>query len=248
MIDRHTLRWSFGVENFPALRCPTCGIGNLATEPDIESVHPVYSQKMWQEEWSDYDDLKLRLGGRLMCQNSQCGEHVYFSASGHVHRSADPDGYGEPETLFNFDFIYPSPHIIELPNGLPPSIEVALLAVFDVYWSQKQLAANALRQAIESLLDHHGVARKNEKGRRFPLGARIDALKDIHGEHAQLFELFRPLLNAGSHGEEVSIDTLIDILEALEIHLHIVFDKKGTRLVELQESLRVANSKPKDIA
>lgn len=243
MIERRVLRWAFCIDDFPSFKCPECHAGDLALQEPIAPFHPEFSKRMQSEVWADIDHISLRLNGEMICLNRECGQIVGFSADGAV--SEEPDNYGNLEycEYFYFKFFYPAPNIIDLPQNLPAEIRSPLKSAFAVFWSQKQLASNATRQALENLLDLHGVPRSSEKGKRLTFAGRIDRLRSAHPKYAELFELSLPLLNAGSHGEIVSTDTLIDIFEALEIHISLVFDSRTTRLAELQENLKMANTK-----
>ncbi|MCX7567187.1 hypothetical protein OS189_12615 [Sulfitobacter sp. F26169L] len=178
------------------------------------------------------------MSGELICSHAACGEIVGFSAIGGV----DHDPYENTvDKFFRIKAIYPAPWIIELPKELPDPIRKPLIASFESYWANKQLCANAIRQSIEALLDHHKVSRTSVKDKRLPLGGRIDLLKEIKPEFSELFELFRPFLNAGSHGEEIEIASLLNVFEALEIHLSQVFDTKSNRLDELKALMKKAS-------
>lgn len=182
--------------------------------------------------------ITLRLSGELVCSHPPCGEIVGFTAVGGVDHDQMENTLDE---IFKIKFIYPAPWIIEMPEALPKAIKEPLIASFETYWANKQLCANAIRQSIEALLDHHQVSRTSAKGKRMPLGGRIDLLKGVKPEFSELFELFRPFLNAGSHGEEIEIGSLLNVFEALEIHLSQVFDNKPQRMAELQTLLEKAN-------
>lgn len=238
MINRRLLQFWFTLDEFPALTCPRCRSGSLNHEEKPKIIEPPYSTNArsffeWEPEWTEY-----RLADVLVCSNSSCGEIVMYSADGSVDWDIDEYGKQKYNKYFKFQAFHPAPWIIDLPENLPEPIKLPLLASFDAYWKNKQLCANATRQAIEGLLDYHGIERLSEKGKRIPLGARIDLLEKTKPEFSELFELFRPFLNAGSHGESVETDSLINVLEALEIHLAQVFDDKSDRLKELKILLK----------
>lgn len=243
MIDRRVLSGWFTLKDFPTLRCPRCQDGTITPVEELEIYEPTYSKNSsshfaFEPEWTKY-----QLVSTLKCSNLSCGQLSSFHAAGSLEWDINELGEQFYEALFRITSIHPSPNIIQLPSSLPNPIQDPLLAAFDTFWNNKQLCANATRQAIESLLDHHEIPRVSKKDKRMTLAGRIDALEKTEPEFGELFELFRPILNAGSHGQEVRTDTLLNVLEAIELHIAQVFDNKGDRLIELQTILRNSQDK-----
>ncbi|WP_025052169.1 DUF4145 domain-containing protein [Sulfitobacter noctilucae] len=203
-----------------------------------DSYEPPYSVNStshfaYEPEWTT-----LQLISTLKCSKLSCGQLSVFHAAGSLEWNANERNEQYYEAVFRITAVHPSPRIIQLPSSLPEPIEGPLLAAFETFWNNKQLCANATRQAVEALLDFHGAPRLSAKSKRLPLATRIDALIKTNPNYGELFDLFRPILNAGSHGEEIKTDTLLDVLEALELHLDAVFESKIDRLGELQTLLR----------
>jgi hypothetical protein len=238
LIDRQVLKYAFNFDRFPTFICPLCRKGTLAAKSKHSSYEPHFSSQQSGSSNSDYEHVVLRVAGKLICQNSNCGQLVVFSADGGVEWGAGADFKGGWEEYFYLKTIHPAPWIIDIPRNADERLTKSLLAAFDTFWCNKALCANATRQAIENLLDFHQVPRQSPKSKRLTLAARISVLKISKPEYAELIDLFRPFLNAGSHGEEIETETLLNVLEALEIHLSQVFDDKFDRLVELKALLQ----------
>lgn len=236
MIDRRFLLYAFDLRDLPPLACPDCGLGTLVAREKQVPIEPKYAEISNPDR--NPEEMEFRLAGKLVCSNDTCGQLVVFSADGGVEWGAGHDGQGDWVEYWKLKAIHPAPHIIQVPANLPQSIRAPLIAAFETFWNQKGLSANATRQVIERLLDHHDVPRFNAERRRLSLAARIQRLSEINGEYGELFDLFRPFLNAGSHGDPFDAEILVDVFEALEIHIGMVFDLREERLTELRDKLK----------
>lgn len=245
MIDRKILSGYFSLHNFPTLRCPRCQEGAITPVEKLEIYEPSYSQDYSSHIASEAKWIRYQLVCTLKCSNLSCGQLSAFHADGGLEWERDQFGGHYYEQKFRITSVHPSPNIVQLPANLDASIKAPLMAAFDVFWNNKKLCANSVRQAIEALLDYHGVSRVTERGKWQSMAARISAFKQTNSKYAELFELFRPILNFGSHGAKIQTETLLDVLEALELYLAQEFDDKGDRLTELETLLRNSQESPK---
>ncbi len=240
MIDRNILKYGFSEASFPNLFCSRCQKGTLVARNEVKGYHPAFSQIIQREEWSWWDDVELRLSVTLRCANSNCGEEHIAYARGGIEPGYDHNGNTDYEEYFKIHFIVPSPHIIDLPKNLPDAIRREFLASFDNYWAHKNLAANSIRNALEELLSHFGI--EDEKnGKWVSLGNRLKILAEIEEGHAEFLTTLKPIVNAGSHGNEIKVDTLLDAYEALEIFLDEIFSERKERFQKLVEKLSSQN-------
>lgn len=193
---------------------------------------------MYDQEWADWDVIELRLCINLVCSNTSCGELGVLRAEGGVE--PDYNDTNEFSEWFKISTISPAPHIISLPNGLPESVKSELIASFEVYWQHKSLVANSLRNCIEALLTHFGVP-DDVDGKWVSLGNRLRTYAKSHPNHAEFFQLLKPIINSGSHGNKIETETLLDAFESLEIFLHDVFNDRKKRFEKLKDRLRVSS-------
>ncbi|ATG44118.1 hypothetical protein PhaeoP18_02170 [Phaeobacter piscinae] len=235
MLKRHSLKYGFGPNNIPQFQCPLCHAGVLRPSGETKPYEPPFSRAIQKESWSHWDDIQLRLCLILTCSNSSCGEQGTLRAEGGIEPNYD-DGHGFEE-WFTISSISPAPYIISLPAGLPDAVKRELLDSFDVFWRQKGLSANSLRNSIEALLTHFGIPDEVD-GKWVSLGNRLLTYAETEPKHAEFFQLLKPIINSGSHGEEIQTDMLLDVFEALEIFLHNVFDDRAKRFEVLTQRLR----------
>ncbi len=243
MIDRNTWKYRFSKENFPKFHCPKCSTGRLVPKDEFEFHEPEHSSILHDEPWHDWEMLILRFGGLLKCSDSECGEFASYFGTGHVsmqHDDADKLGY-HWEQSFKINSIYPSPAIIAIPTETPKNVEDALRTAFNSFWIDYGLSANAIRRGLECLLDHFGVPRESEKGKRLPFAQRIQTLEDGDPSSHGFVDAMRIFVNEGSHQKLDNPDLLFDAFEALEIYLDDTFGTRKERLEQLKTNLKNFN-------
>lgn len=237
MIDRNIIRYGFGSKEFPEFTCPKCHKGQLAPESVPNEHYPQFSKDIQKEEWADSDHIELQLALVLECANPKCGQRSIAYAKGGVQPSYGLDGETEWFETFKLKQIFPAPFIIDLPSNLPFEIELELEKSFNVFWVDKGLCANAIRNAIELMLDHFGFP-KEVDGKWISLGNRLIAYSKSAPDHADFLKLLKPIINAGSHGDAVETGVLLDIYEAMEIFLDKVFSQRTARFEELKKLIK----------
>ncbi|RYG90736.1 DUF4145 domain-containing protein [Loktanella sp. IMCC34160] len=240
MIDRSALSHGFSKDRLPSFPCSKCNQGTLIPDGEVEAIHPEFSMAVQREDWSDIEMIELRISTRLKCSNPNCREVGFLYCHGQVEYSFDdPEGY---ETWFRIAAIKPTVSIISLPESLPPRIRKKLEEAFDAFWIGKGLSANCLRSAIEEMLTHFGVP-DNKDGKWISLGNRLHQFALVKKEDAEFLRLLRPITNQGSHGDEVNLDTLLDVFEALEIYLQRAFSGQEERFEQLKQRIKDDNER-----
>ncbi len=191
---------------------------------------------MQKEEWSDSDNIELRICTSLICNHPSCGDVFSYYAEGSVYEEYGSNGGTDYNITFKTKSIYPSPHIINLPELLYENVKSNLVSSFNCLWFDTDLAANAVRNSLEALLTDLGYPAYIED-KWVPLAIRIKRLAKEKSDDAVFFKSMQNLLNDGSHGADVPLNSLLDAYEAYEIYLEKMFDTKNKRFVELKDKL-----------
>lgn len=240
MIDRRKLTFGVGKHDLTGFICSRCRQGLLTPVNGLDHFHPPYSAN-WMKDGGTYEDVQLSLCATLQCSAPHCGAQAIIRCEGGVEPDYSQGHDGPLEEYFFIRAFSPSPHLIKIPAGVPKAVVEELKKSFDVFWSNKTLAANSIRNCIEAMLSHFGVPDEVD-GKWVSLGNRIRTYAEIDTEHSEFFSVLRPIINSGSHGEELETGVILDIYEALEIFLETVFSDRTTRFKELTENLKSRGS------
>jgi len=227
-MDRN--RWKTDVKSFdPApWPCPTCGDGRLRQDGilqeqtrDSRRAHEDYPDD-WEPEW-----VEERFQALLRCQD--CNDIIFA-----IGVNAYEEDYYEREITWNPVFkplyIYPAPHIVRL-TEIPDKVSAELLKSFALYWSDPSASGNAIRRAVERMMDERRVPKTQatKKGRkRRTLHSRIKAFGGLANKNKTPSERLiavKWLGNAGTHNELTHKDVL-DALEIIESVLDSVYRPK----------------------
>ena len=96
-----------------------------------------------------------------------------------------------------------------IPRGCPPDVSAELRRAFGLFWSDTQAAANALRAAIELVLDQRSVPRETQTKRGktsyLPLAGRLKEFRQQEPEFGEMLEAVKWLGNHGSHSKKALI-------------------------------------------
>ncbi len=114
-------------------------------------------------------------------------------------------------TTFMPKAVFPAPALFHIPDAVPDNCKSLIHRSFALYWGDRKSAANALRAALEALLDDKGFTGAK-------LGNQIAQLTVVHPELKDYVEAIRMVGNHGSHKdvEEHSHEEMLDALEATE--------------------------------
>ena len=232
------MQYGFLKENFPKLICARCNKGTLKIEHKLASIEPEFSKSEHNHPDFGPDWIRTRIVTHLICDSKHCGEITSFYAEGHIWRCEDETGKETWEWAESFHIknIYPSPRLISLPIDLFQDVKESLLVSFNVYWIDKALCANALRRSLEQLITHLSIpTHKNKK--KMSLGNRLKELEVQKPKDAEFVKAVKPLTDHGSHNPDVDEKQLLNVLEAYEIYLDLLFDDKHERLEKLKKAL-----------
>jgi hypothetical protein len=138
--------------------------------------------------------------------------------------------------------MFPSPHIIPLPNDTPFEVSEKIKAAFGLFWFDTGASANSLRMSVEFLLDHLKVPRttmskKNGKITDLDLNGRIQFYEKSNPDHGETFHALRVIGNLGSHGTSLTQEALLDAFEIYEDALSEIIGGRTAYLAAIKKKI-----------
>jgi Domain of unknown function (DUF4145) len=240
--------------NFPRFNCPTCDKGQLRLiENTFSEKHPAWINKLptfgdhisYDEDGNEvfgvcYENIVESIHEELIytcwleCDNKNCKENI--ASIGMVKFENDyivnsneliPDIIIQ-EYLYPSSFI-PTVDLFTIPKTTPESVKKAIKESFKLFWVSAPASANALRVALERLMDEFNIA-------EISLHKRIEAFKTINNDLSKLLLAIKWIGNDGSHnndlkdtdvviGYELIQKCLIDLYKPAIIQLEVIAEK-----------------------
>lgn len=198
----------------------------------------------WQEWDGELDDIRLVFSCLLACERAACGAVVAASGTGYVEdiagqeREAGEEPYIE---VFEVRSFTPPLSAFPLPRRCPENVAKPLRLSFALFLNSPGPAANAIRIALEELMNALGVAERRV------LHQRIEALPPEYAEYKRALMAIKILGNVGSH--EVDRVTSQDIEQAytiIEFVLRKIYDGStesiGHLIARLEERFNPVSS------
>ena len=242
------LLWNPPYSNeLPAFPCPACREGHLISDkkdllksesgPSIRA----HGHEAWDPEW-----IEERFVALLRCNSPSCGDVVGLVGKGSYLEGYVTHGDGSWEQVATPTYtpisFWEAPPIIRVCEECPDSVLDQLKRSFPQYWLDLSACANAIRSTVEILLTERGIPRETEgkHGRKvwINLHDRVVMFKTGNDAAAELLLAIKVLGNAGSHGDELRIDDLLDAYEVLEHVIDIVYSTKATRAAAVAAKLK----------
>lgn len=224
----------------PPWPCPVCRKGTLRLVPksvmakETDASIREHSDSSWDPEWIEYSFTAW-----AECIHPSCKQTFAIAGMGGVANEIGPEGF-EIEDYFGPLFCRPMPDIINIPKKCPDDVSTELRAAFALFWSHQAACASRIRVALEYLMNHSKIPKKQKRGRHFyflSLHKRIDIfVKKQKTLKPQLMAL-KWLGNTGSHKTSVSKNDLLYAFEILESVLDEIINKKTTRITRLSKEL-----------
>ena len=212
----------FGLNEIPALPCPRCGKGRMNAKKPKEGLEPAYSinehsHDAWEPSW-----VTERYVLEFRCGEAKCGEVSVMVCDAAAVEALDEEHGWIYETQLTPKYVFPAPHLFQIPENVPKSISEPLIDAFTHYWGDEASSANKLRVSVEALMDHWAIPKlvqgKNKKAWQLSLQGRIElAAKNGFGEKDAL-EAVKWVGNVGSHdaGHKFSKKALVEVMEVYE--------------------------------
>ena len=225
----------------PPLPCPTCGKGVFSLVPKSLVYQDTANSRFARlDEDSSFHDITYRFTARLKCGHSFCGDEAVLVGLGGVEEQQTEEGWEETK-YFSPKFCLPMPDLISIPQKCPPPVASELRAGFALYWSDPAAAANCLRAAVERIMDHFRIPRRQKNTKRklyeLHLHKRLELFKNAYEETAKRLIAVKWFGNTGSHERNISRDEVLDALDLLEDSLIELFEQRSRRLTGLTRNL-----------
>jgi hypothetical protein len=175
------------------------------------------------------------------CDSDACREVI--AAAGRVTLEGEYDHDGEVVfTVYHHPtYLQPSPLLFTIPANTPAPIRDQIVKASDLFWSEPGSAVNAIRSAIELMLNDRGIKRFGQKksgGRSLlSLHNRITIFQNKLPRLAPLLLAAKWIGNEGSHNGEITRDDVFDAADLLEYVLEEVYAKRTVSLEKLSKTI-----------
>jgi hypothetical protein len=242
LLEGHTLK------TFPNFPCPRC---SATLQPIAKSFFNEQSSasRKWQESGDgNIDDIVGVFSLRLQCSNTNCAEQVF--CVGDFHLTEEASEYDDqvdfvpclrPQFFTPAIPLFPIHPKIDDPNG-KNAIANPLWDSFSLFWNSPSAAGNALRIALEALMDYRGIKKrtKNKHGKLedIKLHSRIDMFKKKHPNLANLGDkliAIKWIGNGGSHLAGLDRKHMITAYQLMEHVIDELFNKTTEKLTKTAE-------------
>jgi hypothetical protein len=229
-------------DSIPAWPCPICGSNTVKLVPkslvhkETSLSRSEHSHEDWGPEWIAYVFTAW-----AKCNHSGCGNEMAISGTGGVDMGFDDEGASGWEDYFAPKFCAPMPDIITLPKKCPEDIRNEFRAAFASFWSDASSTVNHIRIGLERIMDYLGVQRRRKltsgKFWDLTLHQRIEVFAKAQVSVGSQLMALKWLGNAGSHGEQINRDDILDAFEILEHALTEVIERRSEKVAELTKKL-----------
>lgn len=175
----------------------------------------------------------------MECSLPDCKEVAVVAGSSKVnHWQVDWDEYVS-ENIMTVEAVSPAPIPIEFPPQTPAEIIDAIERGASLIWSSAEAAANAVRQAVEHLMDEAGIPAKDGAGKRIMLHNRILEFQKVDPENGDILLATKWLGNTGSHVGGITRDHVLDAFDMIEFVLN---NRYGTAKAVLLAKVAAVNA------
>lgn len=236
--------WQKGLtqDQCPPWPCPTCGLGVVVlTEDSVRSSETATSASShghpdWEPEYIDYVFTAV-----AKCTHPKCNETFAIAGTGGVSGYFDPDDGPTFGDYFTPLLCAPMPEVIKIPVACPDEVRDALRHAFALMWINPSACAGRLRVGLEAMMESLGIpgtkVDKNGRQRPVSLHGRIKALASAEPEVSDQLISVKWLGNAGSHNNQVDMESLLDGLEVLEYALSELLERPRAKVARLAKEL-----------
>ena len=242
----------FWNSKWPDVRCPVCLNSVARPEKDSIRLHPSaksdeQGHPAWEPEW-----IHGVFSGHIRCADSDCNEPVAVAGEYHVSEAGYNDyrDYIEYSERLTLRSALPALPLCVCPKGTPDAVKDQLDRASAVVWADPQSGANALRRAVEALVDAQGISSvvQNRKGfpRQVSLHERIGLLAANTPLAAEALEAVKWVGNEGSHAVSImSATECVNAAEFLAFALKVLYDTTEADLLAKVRSVNAAKRRPK---
>ncbi|WP_265503599.1 DUF4145 domain-containing protein [Providencia heimbachae] len=204
----------------PDWACPSCGNRTLVIKKGSFNFAEIpESVERYRQEYGELSDIELVFSCLLECEHTKCRNVIAVGGNGCVDQIPDDQITTEGDNIIDFfqaKFFIPPLKAFIIPTNCPKSVSQPLELSFSLFLNSPNAAANAIRIALEVLMDELGVTMARN------LHQRIESLSEEYAEHKDALMAIKWLGNAGSH--EIDRIKIRDIEDAYKV-IEFVFSK-----------------------
>ncbi|WEX11682.1 DUF4145 domain-containing protein [Chelativorans sp. AA-79] len=246
-MDKNFWRERYHKDSYPAFPCPKCRNGVLKRVKERSIEH-----------WEGKPDANgMYTEGKFSCffecSYGFCGTVAVMSgiAMSVYEQYVDPEGdeQWQEEIYVHPKAMTPGPRIIRVPTKTPRPVKDEISKSFGLLWTDRNSAANKLRNAVEEILVGYGISKVNAKGAFIPLAKRLEDAEQQRMLHHDTLVALKDVGNTGSHEAELPFKDLIDAFDILEDALEDIYGGRKARLDGIKARLTKARRpSPRSVA
>lgn len=214
---------NFDIHRTTDFDCPYCFRSKLSPKRGedqkllmLNGLSPEHGK--YHETASEHDEVEIHAFALLLhCTNPDCG--LTTIAVGRLKATPYEDDFHKRRYDVEAEprFFQPPVDVVRIPDCVPDDIRAELRRSYAVFFCDPSAAANALRVAIECLMDKSNVP-SIVNGRKQSLHARLLELKKSNHDVADLLGAVKWLGNDGSHYSQSP--TSQELLSGYSVFLH----------------------------
>ncbi len=259
-IDKAFWKKSFYVPSeFRELRCPYClkkgfsfDNAEFAKKMDPETKDRSEQDPSYPEEQENYDVAIV-----LACNG--CFHNTFIVGnfgSTPIHSTAGPQRDYEDlnwEAAVKIKAAIPYLPIFEIPEGTPDEVQKEIKKAFGHYFYDTGSCGNRIRTSLEALMDKlkvpkYRTGKPRKRSNLLLLGDRIKEFgaSPSNSDLAKHIEAIKWIGNAGTHGDELERDDLLDGFELL-LHVLDTLYRRPTLLKNLMKKSKEINQRKKPL-
>ena len=234
--------WSRSIDKVssPRYPCPECRRGALRMDVKSMKYELTAGVQATSEVGRGLGSDATQVYVHVLVSCPDCGQGVAVAGDGGVDPSSTQSLALSGRNFFLPKSAHPMPEIFAIPTVCPKPVKEELHRAFSLFWSDPSASANRIRSAVEILLDELGVSRRARgKGelKILTLHQRLQRFAEGEPENGSNLLAVKWLGNAGSHGEALKHDDLLDALEIVEHVLQETLTRRSKRIAELARKI-----------
>ncbi len=188
-----------------------------------------------------------RLAAVLVCNNAKCNEPVVMGADSVFQNIQDWSIPMKQERVYTPRFFHPALEIFSIPASCPLQVAEQTRIAFSHYFNDLKASANAIRTALELLMDAQKVKKtivdKSGKRKQQTLHARIEDFGRAVPDLRSYLIAAKWIGNAGSHGGELTREELLVGFDLLNHAIYELYEKKSHHKDLLKKAKEINETK-----
>jgi hypothetical protein len=239
-VERQKWNQCFRRTYAPRWPCRDCKKGTLKlVKGSMAIAETASSRRDRVYEHKGQEEYEGRFSCLLSCDT--CTDPV--AVVGYVIYEPEDDGEGGVrwEQCLTPLFIHPPPDLFQIPAKCPKDIANEIRRAFGLFWFDREAAANRTRTAVEFLLNHLKVKKRQKTKRgtseRLSLHQRIEIFQARQPGPGKHLLALTWLGNVGSHPGDLRRDDLFDAFDILSHVLDELMTQRTQRVTQLANQI-----------